>query len=110
MITTSYGSWTNYETGVTSIRDTVAAFVNGAGEEWFDRLVASGGFERIVDQYRDEINGNLPEHWSLAGDEFYGPAEIDPDQADHIRGIILRAIGVPDLSEIVEQHDPDNEG
>lgn len=107
MITTSYGTWSNYDTGVTSIRDTVADFIGGGGDQWVEQMIASGAFERVVDQYRDEINGHLPEHFSLNGDEFYGPAEVHPDQADQIRSIILRAIEAPDLGEIVAQHDTD---
>jgi hypothetical protein len=107
--TTSYGTWSNYETGVVGIRDTVAGFIEGGGTKWVEEMIASGAFERVVDDYRDAINGHLPDGFSLAGDDFYGPADLDADQVLAVRDVIRRAINAPDLAEIVAQHDVDSQ-
>jgi hypothetical protein len=106
MPTTSYGSWGTYA-GVTSIEDTVNDFISGGGDEWIGRLVQTGAWDSIVDEYRAAINAHLSDGFTLNGDNFYGPANLDPDEADAARDMIRHMITVPDLGEIVARHDTD---
>ena len=112
--TTTLGSWVNHTTYNLTVEDSVATYISGGDREWRERVEASGAFERMVSDYRDEINAALPPGVFLTGDEFIGPYyeadqefvasdypctdEGDVDIAEIINGI--------DLAAIVERHDP----
>src|SRR5690606_8911145 len=74
----------------------------------------SGALDRIIEDYRDEINNSLPPGVVLTGSsEFIGPFEHDgwegypvTDTGDLDIGAIVESI---DLSAIVARHDPDKQ-
>lgn len=107
MTTTSYGTWANYA-GTVSIDDTVGDYVSGGGDEWIGRLVQTGAWDRIVADFRTEINTKLPGGITLHGSDFYGPypltGGIRPGDLNEAIPAVIEAV---DLGAIVERHDPD---
>lgn len=100
--TTSYGTWNNHgDTWTVSLGDTVGNYL---GE-----FAADYDVPAIIQAYKAAINEALPEGFTLAGGEFYGPhprISVDgyPVNPDGILDIAVIVAGV-DLGAIVDQHD-----
>ncbi len=104
--TTSYGTWVTYAKSL-SVEDTVTDFIHGGGGAWADEMRNSGNFQAIVDEFRAEINKNLPGGVTLHGNDFYGPYPLEdgvcPDELNELISDVIDGI---DLSRIVMDHDP----
>src|SRR5690554_2527296 len=116
--TTTYGHWTTLVDHTSStLERTVLEFISGADRDWISALKTTGALDRIIADYRDEINNSLPPGVVLTGSsEFIGPFEHAPDAWDGYPvtdtgdldiAAIVRSV---DLSAIVERHDPDKQG
>jgi len=114
MFTTTYGHWTTLvDDNALTLERTVFEFVSGADRDWITALEESGALDRIIEDYRDEINNSLPPGVALSGNEFIGPVEHDgwegyptTEDGDLDIAAIVESI---DLSAIVERHDPDKQ-
>src|SRR5690606_3384106 len=115
--TTTYGHWTTLVDHTSStLERTVLEFISGADRDWISALKTTGALDRIIADYRDEINNSLPPGVVLTGSsEFIGPFEHAPDAWDGYPvtdtgdldiAAIVRSV---DLSAIVERHDPDKQ-
>jgi len=115
MFTTTYGHWTTLvDDNALTLEQTVFEFISGADRDWITALEESGALDRIIADYRDEINNSLPPGVVLTGSsEFIGPFEHDgwegyptTEDGDLDIAAIVESI---DLSAIVARHDPDKQ-
>lgn len=112
--TTTYGHWTTLVDHTSStLEQAVLEFISGADRDWITALKTTGALDRIIADYRDEINNSLPPGVALSGNEFIGPFEHDgwegyptTEDGDLDIGAIVRSV---DLSAIVARHDPENQ-
>ena len=113
MLTTSYGHWTNIvEHTADTVEQTVSRFLTAADPDWAAELEENGVLDDIVEEYRNAINAALPAGITLAGSEFFGPAELDPAEWDGDYPVtsdgrldIAAIVAEVDLGEIVAKFD-----
>lgn len=113
MLTTSYGHWTNIvEHTADTVEQTVSRFLTAADPDWAAELEENGVLDDIVEEYRNAINAALPAGITLAGSEFFGPAELDPAEWDGDYPVtsdgrldIAEIVAGVDLGEIVAKFD-----
>jgi hypothetical protein len=100
---TVYGYFSDFELSANTPADVVTSYINGAGPDWYERAVANGAFQNMVDDYTAEIQAALPEGVLLSGSELTGPYSSCNDPG--LKEKILTAITEVDLEEIVKRHD-----
>lgn len=107
-VTTSYGSWYNHTGSNLTPSADIQDVMGGADSDWLQRMEDSGAIDDIERDWREAINEALPEGITLAGEEFYGPHDSDPDYTDEIQDCDIREIiNAIDLQDIIERHDVD---
>jgi hypothetical protein len=90
--TTSYGTWVNWGDGEIDLETNVSQ----ALQEFTSDLDVAA----LVTAYREAINERLPDGWTLAGSEFYGPHPMPEDAGETIQA----AIEAAPFWTLAEQH------
>lgn len=107
----SWGDWTNISDRTVTLESHVAEYMHGGDSDWRELMEKSGAYDLICEAYRAAINEALPPGVSLAGNDFFGPYEIEDGEFDDYPttengDVDLKAcIEDIDLAPILEQFD-----